>query len=142
MCVVLFLLMIRRPPRYTRTATLCPYTTLFRSLRDAVALVVEQRDEVGRVVQRVGDRLELRLGAARLFDPRLDFGDQPARLGREAAYRAADLVGRAARVLRQLLHPGGDDTESASGIAGAFGLERAVPGEPVGGLGDSSHERR
>src|SRR3546814_5959027 len=31
-CVVLFL-MIRRPPRSTRTDTLFPYTTLFRSLR-------------------------------------------------------------------------------------------------------------
>src|SRR3546814_19612495 len=27
-----FLLMIRRPPRSTRTDTLCPYPTLFRSL--------------------------------------------------------------------------------------------------------------
>src|SRR3546814_21107120 len=27
-----FLLMIRRPPRYTRTDTLFPYTTLFRSV--------------------------------------------------------------------------------------------------------------
>src|SRR3546814_1706186 len=33
-CVIGFLfLMIRRPPRSTRTDTLCPYTTLFRSLR-------------------------------------------------------------------------------------------------------------
>src|SRR3546814_15544217 len=31
-CVVLFL-MIRRPPRSTRTYTLFPYTTLFRSAR-------------------------------------------------------------------------------------------------------------
>src|SRR3546814_16662840 len=29
-CIVVFL-MIRRPPRSTRTDTLCPYTTLFRS---------------------------------------------------------------------------------------------------------------
>src|SRR3546814_13219627 len=28
----IYLLMIRRPPRSTRTDTLCPYTTLFRSL--------------------------------------------------------------------------------------------------------------
>src|SRR3546814_11081562 len=28
--------MIRRPPRSTRTDTLCPYTTLFRSLQHAV----------------------------------------------------------------------------------------------------------
>src|SRR3546814_5378881 len=30
---VMFVLMIRRPPRSTRTDTLFPYTTLFRSLR-------------------------------------------------------------------------------------------------------------
>src|SRR3546814_19515279 len=30
--IVLFFLMIRRPPRSTRTDTLFPYTTLFRSL--------------------------------------------------------------------------------------------------------------
>src|SRR3546814_15762909 len=29
----IFVLMIRRPPRSTRTDTLCPYTTLFRSGR-------------------------------------------------------------------------------------------------------------
>src|SRR3546814_15493118 len=28
----MFFLMIRRPPRSTRTDTLCPYTTLFRSM--------------------------------------------------------------------------------------------------------------
>src|SRR3546814_11148467 len=31
MCVFLFFVMIRRPPRSTRTDTLVPYTTLFRS---------------------------------------------------------------------------------------------------------------
>src|SRR3546814_15405503 len=30
---MIFFLMIRRPPRSTRTDTLCPYTTLFRSGR-------------------------------------------------------------------------------------------------------------
>src|SRR3546814_15284916 len=30
-CVTVFFLMIRRPPRSTRTDTLFPYTTLFRS---------------------------------------------------------------------------------------------------------------
>src|SRR3546814_4152553 len=38
-CIVIFFLMIRRPPRSTRTDTLFPYTTLFRSpARDAVRL--------------------------------------------------------------------------------------------------------
>src|SRR3546814_20911072 len=35
---VFFLLMIRRPPRSTRTDTLFPYTTLFRSAFDQQAL--------------------------------------------------------------------------------------------------------
>src|SRR3546814_12020404 len=34
-CVVFFFLMIRRPPRSTRTDTLFPYTTLFRSVEPA-----------------------------------------------------------------------------------------------------------
>src|SRR3546814_12925313 len=33
MCLVLYCLMIRRPPRSTRTDTLFPYTTLFRSAK-------------------------------------------------------------------------------------------------------------
>src|SRR3546814_15278481 len=38
--VVIFFLMIRRPPRSTRTDTLFPYTTLFRSRRGRVDEVV------------------------------------------------------------------------------------------------------
>src|SRR6056297_3923174 len=51
MCVVssfFFFLMIRRPPRSTRTDTLFPYTTLFRSL------------DVANPVFRGLDRLEQR----------------------------------------------------------------------------------
>src|SRR3546814_20050353 len=33
-CLLVFFLMIRRPPRSTRTDTLFPYTTLFRSHAD------------------------------------------------------------------------------------------------------------
>src|SRR3546814_16773309 len=36
-CSYVFFLMIRRPPRSTRTDTLFPYTTLFRSVVDMVA---------------------------------------------------------------------------------------------------------
>src|SRR3546814_14047370 len=47
--------MKRRPPRSTRTDTLCPYTTLFRSLHDApldlvaVALDTELADHPGEL---------------------------------------------------------------------------------------------
>src|SRR3546814_12320832 len=60
-CLVLFL-MIRRPPRSTRTDTLFPYTTLFRSRRALhgrvklawkrqrqVVVVIEQRPVIGRI---------------------------------------------------------------------------------------------
>src|SRR3546814_5379136 len=46
--VVFFFVMIRRPPRLTRTDTLFPYTTLFRSPHPAPAL--------GPHVRREGDR--------------------------------------------------------------------------------------
>src|SRR3546814_3596318 len=43
-CMFIFFLMIRRPPRSTRTDTLFPYTTLFRSthvMEDAFPFVAE-----------------------------------------------------------------------------------------------------
>src|SRR3546814_7788698 len=45
--IVLFFLMIRRPPRSTRTDTLFPYTTLFRSL----AAHGDQREVVGEALK-------------------------------------------------------------------------------------------
>src|SRR3546814_7656428 len=39
---VFFFLMIRRPPRSTRTDTLFPYTTLFRSIASAAPMRVPQ----------------------------------------------------------------------------------------------------
>src|SRR3546814_19036330 len=39
----MFLLMIRRPPRSTRTDTLFPYTTLFRSALDATTTTLRRK---------------------------------------------------------------------------------------------------
>src|SRR3546814_9413667 len=48
MCLLFFFLMIRRPPRSTRTDTLFPYTTLFRSPTAIGRLPVPQRlDAIG-----------------------------------------------------------------------------------------------
>src|SRR3546814_6713163 len=47
MSIVFFVLMIRRPPRSTRTATLFPYTTLFRS-RSGREVVVEHLPRLRR----------------------------------------------------------------------------------------------
>src|SRR3546814_18142838 len=76
---VLILLMIRRPPRSTRTDTLFPYTTLFRSL-------VEQRVgfrgveggislAVRRLVERaVGQHQVVRRQAEAVVDDLVDLG--------------------------------------------------------------------
>src|SRR3546814_15037677 len=47
-----FFLMIRRPPRSTRTDALFPYTTLFRSNEAAIKLVRKWAAAQGRVPER------------------------------------------------------------------------------------------
>src|SRR3546814_6849469 len=57
--------MIRRPPRSTRTDTLFPYTTLFRSglsLRDGKGAEPDQAHFVA-ALQRTGDRVENRFNS-------------------------------------------------------------------------------
>src|SRR3546814_16257114 len=77
MLIIVFFLMIRRPPRSTRTYTLFPYTTLFRSadpelqlevgdaghevgVAGALAVAVDRALQLGGTAQhgghRVGDR--------------------------------------------------------------------------------------
>src|SRR3546814_8645537 len=77
--------MIRRPPRSTRTDTLFPYTTLFRSQRTERREAVVARceavvPEVGKV-RRIEERLALRIPAHAGRDaPVLAEGLLPARL--------------------------------------------------------------
>src|SRR3546814_18382838 len=62
-CHVFFFLMIRRPPRSTRTDTLFPYTTLFRSARrrcltsleEHVAVQIIAADRPVEPPPRIGD---------------------------------------------------------------------------------------
>src|SRR3546814_21040607 len=59
---VFFYLMLRRPPRSTRTDTLFPYTTLFRSARAAdpdrlVRRVEQRRVQVGARHARKAERV-------------------------------------------------------------------------------------
>src|SRR3546814_20750231 len=63
--------MIRRPPISTRTDTLLPYTTLFRSLVGALQAIAElARQQLGRAVEQVD--LDQAVGKA---------GDDPVALG-------------------------------------------------------------
>src|SRR3546814_12476029 len=70
---VFFFLMIRRPPRSTRTDTLFPYTTLFRSLggrlRRLAGLRVSARSRRARGVDRAGAGPRLRRRRGELAVP-------------------------------------------------------------------------
>src|SRR3546814_13096313 len=48
--------MIRRPPRSTRTDTLFPYTTLFRSERQLITGIAHDKNEAKIIVTRVPDK--------------------------------------------------------------------------------------
>src|SRR3546814_14742082 len=55
----IFFSIIRRPPRSTRTDTLFPYTTLFRSLHQGAIEFSRQHHVIGRdVAQRGGVRIQ------------------------------------------------------------------------------------
>src|SRR3546814_7156811 len=79
-------LMIRRPPRSTRTDTLFPYTTLFRSaaLLAKVDRVGDHRIEIGRIGPRGGRVTELGIGQQRRVDIRdgIDRASRPVDMDR------------------------------------------------------------
>src|SRR3546814_21140993 len=86
--------MIRRPPRSTRTDTLFPYTTLFRSARSGVA--AEITADRTAVAERQGEAVDRKgIGFA-------EEAERAYRVGESAAYRSRavgkeDLPGVSAR---------------------------------------------
>src|SRR3546814_8288126 len=87
-----FFLMIRRPPRSTRTDTLFPYTTLFRSL--AVAEIMRRAGVPAGVVNVVNSSDPGPLCSGILHDPRvrkLSFTGS-TEVGRILLRQAADQV--------------------------------------------------
>src|SRR3546814_13333002 len=54
--LVFFFLMIRRPPRATRTDTLFPYTTLFRSYFDWQPVLHLSEDQVFATIEAGGQK--------------------------------------------------------------------------------------
>src|SRR3546814_19100089 len=83
-----FFLMIRRPPRSTRTDTLFPYTTLFRSLAPQVPFVIHENQNLldGCVFPDEGDQV----GS---FQPTYPGRSEERRVGTELSVRV-DLGGR------------------------------------------------
>src|SRR3546814_10675429 len=119
----LFFLMIRRPPRSTRTDTLFPYTTLFRSAADAAGglLAVEAEPALEALVavrQRRAPHVrevrrghEFRRGRAVGIDGDLVHRRRPL-VGRGAALHAVEVEIRLVVAAPQLL---GDEGAVAFG---------------------------
>src|SRR3546814_7650986 len=110
--------MIRRPPRSTRTDTLFPYTTLFRSVVDLAAQFLD-------LVERAGD--EALAAEARIHAHAEDKV--------YVAYDRVDRVGRRPRVKRhpRLLAEALDELQRAMQMRACFGMH----GDDVGaGLGE------
>src|SRR3546814_1658833 len=72
--------MLRRPPRSTRTDTLFPYTTLFRSflLREPVGHRADARREIARFPDTEAEARERELGNA-IRQPVRHVADRPDR---------------------------------------------------------------
>src|SRR3546814_9883776 len=71
--------MIRRPPRSTRTDTLFPYTTLFRSLivepLERLEMLERLRLVAARLVDLIRGLMEVAIGECRGVD--IDIGERP-----------------------------------------------------------------
>src|SRR3546814_2922056 len=85
--------MIRRPPRSTRTDTLCPSTTLFRSPHRPAEQ--RRRRELGPLLERLGtDRLLLLLGLGHALMDHLDPLERIVDVGGQRAEHHRHLVPR------------------------------------------------
>src|SRR3546814_9362872 len=102
--------MIRRPPRSTRTDTLFPYTTLFRSDAAIIEEVSERAPASQHVVYRLGQIVVAReLGQLR--------GEPGVKLGNE---RRAELL------------PHGEAFGGAAAVHGALDIEQGI--DPLHGF--------
>src|SRR3546814_11053987 len=86
--------MLRRPPISTRTGTLFPYTTLFRSIENDVAWIEVGLKSEGRVSLREfaapGQKAELAVGdEVEVFVDRVENAQGEAMLSRDRARREA-----------------------------------------------------
>src|SRR3546814_8871172 len=129
--------MIRRPPRSTRTDTLFPYTTLFRSLADHLVRVGDEvRRQVAAVELHALDDVQLGLEGLRLFhrddaflaDALHGLGDHRADIGLAVGGDGADLGNLAGGrdLLRLLLQLGAHGRDGQ--LDGALHVHRVHAG--------------
>src|SRR3546814_2487331 len=115
-----FFLMIRRPPRSTRTDTLFPYTTLFRSCPPTEGQVLLDLGRMDRIVE-IDERL-----AYAVIEPGVTQGQLSSRLEERGLALALDCTGAGteASIVGNILERGfghtpyGGPLRTVSGLAG------------------------
>src|SRR3546814_8624333 len=112
--MVFFCLMIRRPPRSTRTDTLFPYTTLFRSLR---GVFLDAADGLADDAHHLADGLGAAAHGFRAAGGLVALGDELLGLVRQAPEGRVDLRRRVGGLRRQRLHLAGHHREALAGVA-------------------------
>src|SRR3546814_12431788 len=112
-------LVIRRPPRSTRTDTLFPYTTLFRSGREAAEAAAAGR--AGAVGEGLGTEAVVGRPLLRVLQHLVGL----------VAFLEARLGGRVARIAIRMILPG----ELAVGSLQGLGIGVALVAQSVVGLG-------
>src|SRR3546814_19564594 len=82
--------MIRRPPRSTRTDTLFPYTTLFRSIAGASELALDQPGKPDPVRNQLSRILRTARGVEQLLSLLLVLATDPQRLAQLSDHSRLD----------------------------------------------------
>src|SRR3546814_1345942 len=83
--------MIRRPPRSTRTDTLFPYTTLFRSIAGASELALDQPGTPDAVRNQLSRILRTARGVEQLLSLLLVLAKDPQRLAQRSEEHTSEL---------------------------------------------------
>src|SRR3546814_5714250 len=98
---IFFVLMIRRPPRSTRTDTLFPYTTLFRSAINTATesspgrYIKWERNSFDRLVYNMGNYVAKIIGKKREDESEDEYGARAEQVCRDAFDEAKARIGRA-----------------------------------------------
>src|SRR3546814_11218634 len=132
-----FFLMTRRPPRSTRTDTLFPYTTLFRS-----ALGHGNRTGIAHREAFAGDAVEIGLALNRAVEHRIADDDVLGRLQRRPG-RRMDADPAARQALADIVVRDAGQFPRAAGGEPRTAADRksVVEGKRVSGRGDSGGRR-
>src|SRR3546814_793827 len=155
-CFVFFFLMIRRPPRSTRTDTLFPYTTLFRSRTVLRQAQHERREGISAPPREPnaflppGRRVQSLRAGGEDFAPRFGDADAVFELRRQAAvagHRGPAVVQHLHRIFAGVYHRfdgeehAGAQFRAGAGAPGMDNLGRVVEHLPDPVAAEIAHHR-